>query len=148
MNIGINNNVNNRPSFGMAVLFDETALPVMKKQAMKLSKKGYEKFWAGIDGAVDRQAGNPTNIIVRKANHRDVLVAEVVDGNADTAIKNYVTAQGLIHRNGSLKFLNRAEAKANKVNDSNMKIDKLDIAEERHFYPGAQLPEEEVAAEV
>lgn len=143
MNIGINN-ANNRPSFGMAVLFDESALPVMKKQAMKLSQKGYEKFWTKIDAAVDRQAGNPTNIIVRKTAHRDALAAEVVDGNADTAIKNYVTAQGLIHRNGSLKFLDRAETKANKISDTNVKLEKLDIAEERHFYPGAKLPEEAV----
>lgn len=143
MNIGINN-VNNRPNFGMAVLFDETALPVMKKQAMKLSQKGYEKFWANIDGAVDRQMGNRTNIIVRKANHRDALVAEIVDENADTAIKNYVTAQGLIHRNGSLKFLDRAESKANKISDSNSRIQRLDLAEERHYYPGATAPEEEI----
>ena len=121
MNIGINNNVNNRPSFGMAVLFDETALPVMKKQAMKLGKKDYNNFWEKINYAIDRQAYNPTNIIVRKAAHRDALVAEVVDVNADTAIKNYVTAQGLIHRNGSLKFLHRAETQADKINDTNAK---------------------------
>lgn len=136
MNIGINN-VNNRPNFGMAVLFDETALPVMKKQAMKMSQKGYEKFWAKVDEAVDRQLGNPTNIIVRKAKHRDALVAEVVDSDANTAIKNYVTAQGLIHRNGSLRFLNRAESKANKISDSNIKINRLNRADASHYRPGA-----------
>ncbi len=116
---------NNRPSFGMAVLFADSAKPVMKEQAAKLSKKGYAKFWETINGAVERQAENPNNIIVRKAKRRNALAAEVVDADSATAMKNYVTAQGLLSRNGSLKFLQKAEVRADKLNDLNSKISEL-----------------------
>ena len=143
MNIGINNNINNRPNFGMAVLIDETAEPIIKKQVMKLSKKSYDKFFEKLDGAVSRQSENQNNIIIRRAKQRDALVAEVVDANADTAIKNYVTAQGLIHRNGSLRFLDKAEVQADKLAGINEKLDGYAKAEERHFYPGSIMPTEE-----
>jgi hypothetical protein len=127
----------------MAVLLEEeTAGPILKKQLMKLSKKGFAKFNEKWDAIAVRQSGNKNNIIVRGANRRDALVAEVVDENADTAIKNYVTAQGLIHRNGSLKFLERAEAKADRLEAINSKIDNMAIAQEKDFYPGGIIPEE------
>ncbi|MCR5265383.1 MAG: hypothetical protein K6E29_02165 [Cyanobacteria bacterium RUI128] len=127
MDLSLNNN---RPSFGMAVLFEKSATPVMKEQATKLSKKGYQKFWDGIESAINRQEANPNNIIVRKAKHRNALVAEVVDADTANAMKNYVTAQGLISRNGSLKFLNRAEKRANALDDLNRKVDNLPKAVE------------------
>mgnify|MGYP007012490640 CR=1 FL=1 len=138
MDLNVNNN---RPSFGMAVLFADSAKPVIKEQASKLSKKGYAKFWETINGAVERQAENPNNIIVRKTKHRNVLAAEVVDADSATAMKNYVTAQGLLSRNGSLKFLKSAEVRADKLNDVNSRLENLATAEERHFYPGGKMPQ-------
>ena len=116
---------NNRPSFGMAVLFEKSASPVMKEQATKLSKKGYQKFWDGIESAINRQENNPNNIIIRKAKHRNALVAEVVDADTANAMKSYVSAQGVFSRNGSLKFLEKAENRANALEDLNAKVENL-----------------------
>ena len=118
MNIGINNsNYGCNPSFGMSVFLDKSADKVIKKQAVKMSKKAYDKFWGTFNDVVTRQEGLTPDIIVRKAKHRDALVAEVVEADTANAIKSYVTAQGLIHKNGSLKFLNRAENRADKLRD-------------------------------
>lgn len=134
--------MNNSPNFGMAILVEkETAGPIIKKQLTKLSKNGYDKFVEKWDAAVERQLGNRNNIIIRGANRTDRLVAEVVDENADTAIKNYVTAQGLLHKNGSLKFLDRAEAKADCLKNVNAKIDDMASAAEKDFYPGGIMEE-------
>lgn len=127
MDLSLNNN---RPSFGMAVLFENSATPVMKEQATKLSKKGYQKFWDGIQSAIERQENNPNNIHIRKAKHRKALVAEVVDADGATAMKNYVTAQRILSRNGSLKFLDRAEKRANALEDLNRKVNNLPKAVE------------------
>ncbi len=147
MNIGIsNNNYNNRVNFGMSVLLEESADRVIKNQTSKLSKKAYEKFWNKLDEVVARQEGREPNIIIKKAGKRNALAAEVVDNNADTAIKNYVTAQGLIHRNGSLKFLNRAEKKANRIGDANIRLERYTRPEEEHYYAGGVIPEETVTS--
>lgn len=126
---------NNRPSFGMAVLFADSAKPVIKRQTTQLSERGYQKFWDGIESAINRQESNPNNIIVRKAKHRDALVAEVVDANTSDAIKNYVTAQGFIAKNGSLRFLKKAEVRADKLRNVNEKIDNLPVADEKLLHP-------------
>ena len=124
MNIGMNNsNYSCNPTFGMSVFLDKSADKVIKKQAVKMSQKTYDKFWAAFNDTVTRQEGCKPDIIVRKANHRDALVAEVVEENTDTALKNYVTAQGLIHKNGSLKFLNRAEKRADKLRDIDKQLE-------------------------
>ena len=107
MDLRINNN---QPNFGMALLLDADAKAgsIVKKQALKLSKKGYEKFWNTIGEIQERQADNANNMILR-AKGKNRLAVEVVDENADMAVKNYVIAQGLLSRNGSLKFLKKGE---------------------------------------
>lgn len=141
MNIGINNNYNNHVNFGMSVLIKENAHSVIKDQTSKMSKKGYEKFWNKLDEIVSRQEGKEPNIIIGKAKHRNALVAEVADNNPQTAIKNYVTAQGLIHRNGSLKFLQRAEKKADRIGDANIRLERYSTPENEQFYSGVVTEE-------
>lgn len=137
MNITINNSLScNKPNFGMSVLLENNADKIIKEQTSKLSKKGYEQFWNKFDEAVSRQNGKLPNIIIRKAKHRNALAAEVVDNNASTAIKNYVTAQGLIHRNGSLKFLDRAEKKADRIGDSNIRLERYTRPESNDYVAG------------
>lgn len=134
MNIGMNNvNYNNNVNFGMSVFLDKSADKVIKDQTSKLSKKAFDKFWNKLDDAVARQEGKVPNIIIRKANHRNALVAEVADNNAETAIKNYVTAQGLIHKNGSLRFLQRAEKKADRIGEANIKLERYARPESEQF---------------
>ena len=62
-------------------------------------------------------------------------IKEVVDDNADSAIKNYVKAQGLLSRNGSLKFLQKAEQRADRLKDMNTKVDRLATAGENDLHP-------------
>lgn len=131
----------NQPNFGMAVLIDNSAKSVIKKQTMGLSPKRFDKFWNKLNEKIEQEKDNPVNTIVRKANHRDALVAEVVDSNADTAIKNYVTAQGLIHKKGSLKFLDRGTARAQRIKEANQNLEKMAAAEEKDFYAGGVMDE-------
>ncbi len=139
MNLSINNNPNNKPSFGMSLLIDESAHKIIKEQTSRMSKKAYQKFWNKINTVKENLAEMPENVIIRKADRRNVLAAEVVDSNADTAIKNYVTAQGLIHRNGSLRFLKRAENRALRLSASNENLKGFEEAEERHYFPGGRM---------
>jgi len=136
MDLNINSN---RPNFGMAVLLDNSAKSVIKKQTMGLSKKRFDRFWETLNSKIEQEADNPVNTIIRKSTRRNALVAEVVDSDGENAIKNYVTAQGLIHKNGSLKFLDRATSRAQKLNEANKKLDKLVEAEEKHFYAGGDM---------
>ena len=140
MDLRINNN---QPNFGMALLLDADAKAgsIVKKQALKLSKKGYEKFWNTIGEIQERQADNANNMILR-AKGKNRLAVEVVDENADMAVKNYVIAQGLLSRNGSLKFLKKGEEVADKMKDANEKISHLEKAEARDFIAGGIMPEE------
>lgn len=131
----------NQPNFGMAVLIDDSAKAIIKKQTMGLSPKKFDKFWNKLNEKIEQEKDNPVNTIIRKAKYRDALAAEVVDSNADTAIKNYVITQGLIHRNGSLKFLDRGTARAQKINNANQNLDKIATAEEKDFYPGSIAPD-------
>ena len=148
MELGLNTNYNTRQSFGMAVLIDKSAEPIIKKQTSKMSNAACEKFWDRLSGSINTQQQNKNNIIIRATKHRNALAAEVVDENADTALKNYVTAQGLIHKNGSLNFLERAESRANRLQETNKKLAGMDKAEERHYYPGAKMPEKQVSESI
>lgn len=137
MNLGITNfnqnlNCNTykaNPSFGMAIKLDKSAHSVIKRQVLKLGEKSRDSFFKGIDEVVRNQEKNPVNIIIRKSDKRNALVAEVVDSEAGGqlgAAKNYITSQSFFFfKNGSLKFLNAAEKKANELNTINSKVNEL-----------------------
>ena len=135
MNLGINpvnQNINckrnNSPQFGMAIKLDQTAHSIIKKQAVALSEKSRNNFFTKLRQAVARQENNPVNILIRKAKHRNALAAEIVDseiGKSMGGIKNQVTSQPLVGKNGSLKFLDKAEKKANKLNETNNEVKKV-----------------------
>ncbi len=147
MNLGItpaNQNINckrnNSPQFGMAIKLDKSAHPIIKKQAVALRDKSRNNFFTKLKQAVERQESNPVNILIRKAKHRNALAAEVVDseiGKSMGGVKNQVTSQPLIGKNGSLKFLDKAEKKANKLNETNNEvkkiIDEIPVAEAKDY---------------
>lgn len=154
MNLGINPAVNNNynsmncnrrrnnTSFGMAFKVDESAMQIMKDQTLALSPKKATKFWDKLSEMISRNEDNPVKVIIRKCNHRKALAAEVVDSEAETAVKNRVHSQPLLFKNGSLKFAEKAEKDANLLNETNKKIEALPKAEEKDFYAGGKLPEE------
>lgn len=118
MNVNFNNG--QAQNFGMAIKLDKSAHIVLKKQAANMSDKNYKKFWENIDNAVERQESNPVDIIIRECKHRHALAAEVVD-HSDEPLKNTVFTQRLFFPKG-LNFLNKAEKRADKINDMNSKI--------------------------
>lgn len=154
MNLSINPSVNsnyntmncnkrsNNPSFGMAVKVDESAMQIMKDQTLALSTKKATKFWDKLSEMISRNEDNPVNVIIRKCNNRKALAAEVVDAEAETAVKNRVHTQPFMFKNGSLKFAEKAEKDANVLNETNQKIASLPKAEEKDFYAGGLLPED------
>ena len=161
MNLGINpmsqnmncSRRNNTPNFGMAIKMDKSAYPVIKKQAIALGEKGKNNFFTKIKQAVERQEQNPVNIIIRKAKHRQALAAEIVDSEAGKAIggvKNKVKSQPIVGKNGSLGFLNKAEKKANKLNETNNQvqeiINSIPKAETKDYGKEIKLPETEIEA--
>lgn len=123
------NNYNNSPKFKMTLKLDSSATPIIKKQALKLGEKGKNNFLANIQQINERQQNNPVDIIIRKTKHRNALAAEVVDAKNSMSngenVKNQVFTQPFIFKNGSLRFLNKAEKKANKINETNNQIDAL-----------------------
>lgn len=136
MNLGLNpagQNKNASVNFGMAIKVDPDAHAIIKRQAMRLSDKAYDSFCEAFDAAVKRQENNPVNIIIRKCNNRQALAAEIVD-NSENAIDNSVISQRLIYPKG-LKFLDKAEAKANKVNDLNQRLMNYDVAKDIDYDP-------------
>ena len=151
MNLSINSSMNNynainckrnaNPTFGMAVKVDGTATKVIKEQVLKMNSKKAEGFWGKFQALIDRQAENPVNIIIRKCKNRNALAAEVVDSQANNAVKNTTFTQGLLSRNGSLNFTKKAELQANKLNEANVKIAELPKAVEKDFFAGGVMPE-------
>ena len=122
------NAVNNSPSFGMALKIDPSASSIIKKQAVGLGKKGKDKFLAEIGNVHNRQLNNPVDIILRKSNRRNALVAEIVDSQAGRElgpVDNVVISQPFFFKNGSSKFLNRAEKRAERLNELNNQVEKL-----------------------
>lgn len=129
MNLGLNpvgQNTRASVNFGMAIKIGSDAHAIIKRQAMALTDKAYDSFCDAFDAAVKRQENNPVNIIIRKCNNRQALAAEIVD-NSENAIDNIVISQGLIHPKG-LKFLDKAEAKANKINNLNQRLTNYEAA--------------------
>ena len=94
MNVNFNPNYQS-PNFGMAIKIDPNAKAILKKQTAGLSDSSFIKFWNSFDEAVERQAENPVDIIIRKCNHRKALAAEVVD-NGSEPLENTVYSQGFI----------------------------------------------------
>jgi len=150
INPSVNNNYNtmncnkrrNNTSFGMAFKVDESAMKIMKDQTLAIKPKKAENFWNKLNDMIARNEDNPVNVIIRKCNHRKALAAEVVDAEAETAVKNRVHTQPFAFKNGSLKFAEKAEKDANTINETNQKIASLPKAEEKDFYAGGKLPEE------
>ena len=130
MNISFNNKGQSQ-SFGMAIKLDRSARIVLKKQAANMSEKNYEKFWENIDKAVERQESNPVDILLRECKHRHALAAEVVD-HSDEPLKNTVFTQRLFFPKG-LKFLNKAEKRADKINDMNSRISEYPEAQKEDY---------------
>lgn len=121
MNVNFNPNAQST-NFGMAIKIDPNAKAILKQQTADLSANSFLKFWNSFDEAVERQADNPVDIIIRKCNHRKALAAEVVD-NGNEPLKNTVYSQGFIFPS-RLKFINRAEKRAETLNDLNQRLAK------------------------
>lgn len=117
----MNVDFNNSQSFGMAIKLDKSAHLVLKKQTVGMSEKNYEKFWDTIDKAVKRQESNPVDILIRECKYRNALAAEIVD-YSEKPLKNTVFTQQLFFPKG-LKFLSKAEKRADKINDMNSRIE-------------------------
>ena len=133
INPAINSNSNctpkrNNPSFGMALKIDPSAAPIIKRQALALGEKSKNNFFTKIQQAFERQKDNPVDIILRKAKHRKALAATIVDSEAAKGIgqvNNITTSQPFVFKNGSLRFLNEAEKKANRLNQTNNQVKNL-----------------------
>lgn len=127
-------NMNPSASFGMAVKVDPSAQKVIKAQTSELSEKAYNKFWNKFNDIVSKQEENPVDILVRKCKHRDALAAEVVD-HSDSPMKNTVYSQSTLFPSG-LKFMERAEKKADRINDVNDRIGKYTPATSEDYTAG------------
>jgi hypothetical protein len=136
------------PNFGMAVKVDPSANKVIKNQVLKMKPETASTFWENLNGFIDRQKDNLNNIVIRKTNHRNALAAEVVDAEVETAVKNKVYAQGIFSKNGSLKFMEKAEEKANNLKEVNEKVAKLPEATKNDFYSGGILPKSQRAKDL
>lgn len=118
-NIGTQN-----PNFGMALYIEGSAHPVIKRQASKIGKKAYSRFWEKIRDIGDAQANNTdADIFVRKCRHRSALIAEVID-NSENPLKKIKYSQPLLFKNGRLKFLEKAGGTADKLKDMTWRLNK------------------------
>lgn len=138
-------NMNPSASFGMAVKVDPSAQRVIKAQTTELSEKAYKKFWEDFNNIVKRQEENPVDILVRKCKHRDALAAEVVD-HGDSPMKNTTYTQSTLFPSG-LKFMEKAEQKANRINDVNGRIGNYKPATENDYKAGKLVEEIDVDGE-
>lgn len=129
MNLSINTTNCNHPSFGMAVLFEESGKKLLKQQAILKSNRGCKKMYKKLDDIVARQAENPNNITISGIKNK--LVATLSDSNSKSAVNDLKFVQGVFSRNGSLKFLRKAECEANKLAYINEKTNALPEAEEK-----------------
>lgn len=138
-------NMNPSASFGMAVKVDPNAQRVIKAQTSELSEEAYNKFWDNFNHIVSRQEGNPVDILIRKCKHRDAIAAEVVD-HSDSPMKNTVYSQSTLFP-GGLKFMERAEKKADRIKDVNDKIGTYKPATENDYKAGKLVEEIDVDGE-
>ncbi len=135
MNVNFNPNAQST-NFGMAIKIDPDAKAILKRQTSDLSQKAYDKFWKSFDEAVERQADNPVNILIRKCNNRQALAAEVVD-SGNEPLKNTVYTQGFFFPS-KLKYINKAEKKADTLNDLNERLGKYAEAVEDDYLTAAE----------
>lgn len=138
-------NMNPSASFGMAVKVDPSAQRVIKAQTSELSEEAYNKFWNNFNDIVSRQKENPVDILIRKCKHRDALAAEVVD-HSDFPMKNTVYSQSTLFP-GGLKFMERAEKKANRIDNVNDRIGTYKPATENDYKAGKLVEEIDVDGE-
>lgn len=130
MNVNFNPNYQS-PNFGMAIKIDPSAKAILKKQTADLSSSSFQNFWESFDKAIERQAENPVDIIIRKCNHRKALAAEVVD-NGSEPLENTVYSQSFIFPS-KMKFINKAEKRADTLKDLNQRLDKYTEAVEDDY---------------
>lgn len=128
MNIGFtpnyqSMNINRTPNFGMAVVLEEKAVPVIKKELVKLSDQQVSAFWEKINNVRSRQASNPVDINITK-NLFGKIRAKVID-SSNPAAKGITTKRRLFEGKGNLNFLDRAEHQANVLNKSNIELSEI-----------------------
>lgn len=128
MNIGFtpnyqSMNINRTPNFGMAVVLEEKAVPVIKKELVKLSDQQVNAFWEKINNVRSRQVSNPVDINITK-NMFGKIRAKVID-SSNPAAKGITTKRRLFEGKGNLNFLDRAEHQANVLNKSNIELSEI-----------------------
>ena len=99
-----------------------------QRKRNKSTETRKNNFFTKIQQAFERQKDNPVDIILRKAKHRKALAATIVDSEAAKGIgqvNNITTSQPFVFKNGSLRFLNEAEKKANRLNQTNNQVKNL-----------------------
>ena len=107
-----------KPSFGMALKINETAIPVIKKQALQLDACARGNFLRGFENILINEKDNPVDIIIRKSKFRKALVADVVDseeGKKLGSVKKKTFSQASVKKIGNLGFLNKARDYAIRV---------------------------------
>lgn len=126
-NNNYNTTQNTKPSFGMALKINESAIPVIKKQAFQLETNARGNFLREIEDASKNEKDNPVNIIIRKSKFRKALVAEVVDseeGKKLGSTKKKTFSQPFGKKIVSLKFLDKARDYALRLSNVNDDVKK------------------------
>ncbi len=125
------------PKFGMAVKIHDSALPIIKKQTLKLTPSEYAEYFTELSKIIKRQEENPVNIIIQQSGNRNALEAIVVD-NSDNPLDNAVFSQSRIFPS-KFGYLERAEFRANRINDLNEELAKMPKATDDDFFNKAQI---------
>lgn len=126
-NNNYNTTQNTKPSFGMALKINESAIPVIKKQAFQLETNARGNFLREIEDASKNEKDNPVNIIIRKSKFRKALVAEVIDseeGKKLGSTKKKTFSQPFGKKIVSLKFLDKARDYALRLSNVNDDVKK------------------------
>lgn len=126
-NNNYNTTQNTKPSFGMALKINESAIPVIKKQAFQLETNARGNFLREIEDASKNEKDNPVNIIIRKSKFRKALVAEVIDseeGKKLGSTKKKTFSQPFGKKTVSLKFLDKARDYALRLSNVNDDVKK------------------------
>lgn len=126
-NNNYNTTQNTKPSFGMALKINESAIPVIKKRAFQLETNARGNFLREIEDASKNEKDNPVNIIIRKSKFRKALVAEVIDseeGKKLGSTKKKTFSQPFGKKIGSLKFLDKARDYALRLSNVNDDVKK------------------------
>lgn len=126
-NNNYNTTQNTKPSFGMALKINESAIPVIKKQAFQLETNARGNFLREIENASKNEKDNNVDIIIRKSKFRKALVAEVVDseeGKKLGSTKKKTFSQPFGKKIVSLKFLDKARDYALRLSNVNDDVKK------------------------